>query len=77
MDGGCERIVHENAQVINNVCDRYGTAWTSSGKGEFKWRSPSNSDVVAFNGIDREIQIYRSIPDISEGALLKVTLWAW
>ncbi len=33
-----------------------------------KWRGPSNSDVVAFGGIDREVPIYRPIPDIVEGA---------
>ncbi len=52
MDGGCERIVHENAQIFKSVCDLYGIARTSSGKG-----SPSNSDKVAFGGIDREVTI--------------------
>ncbi len=31
--------------------------------------SPSNSDVVAFGAFDREVPIYRPIPDIVEGAL--------
>ncbi len=39
-----------------------------------KWKSPSNNDVVAFGGIDREVPIYRPIPEIVEGALQKVAL---
>ncbi len=31
-----------------------------------KWRSPSNSDVVEFGGNNREVPIYRPIPDIVE-----------
>ncbi len=37
-------------------------------KGKLKWRSPPNSDVVAFGGIDRGVPIYRPIPDIVEGS---------
>ncbi len=33
MDGGCEGMVYENAEVFKNVCDLYGIARTSSGKG--------------------------------------------
>ncbi len=72
MDGGGEGIVHENAQVFNNVCHLYVIARTSSGKGWWKWRSPSNRDVVAFCVIVREVPIYGPSPDIVEGAL-----WAW
>ncbi len=36
--------------------------------------SPFNSDIVAFGGIDREVPIYRPIPDIVEGALQKAAL---
>ncbi len=71
----CEKnIVHEDAQVFNSVCDPYGITRTSSGKGYLKWRSPSNSDVVAFGGIDMEVRIYRPIPGIAEGALQKFSL---
>ncbi len=72
MDGGWEGTVHENTQVFNNVCDLYGIARTFRGKELLKWRSPSNSDVVAFGGIDREVPIDRPIPDIEEGALKKI-----
>ncbi len=33
MDEGWEGIIHENAQVLNNVRDLYGIARTSSAKG--------------------------------------------
>ncbi len=39
-----------------------------------KWRNPSNSDVVALGGIDREVPIYRPIPDIVDRALQKARL---
>ncbi len=74
MDEGWEGIAHENAQVLNNVCDLYGIARISSGKGQLKWMSPFNSDIIAFVGIDREVPIYRPIPDIVEGALQKAAL---
>ncbi len=77
MDGGWEGIVHDSAQVFNSACDLYGVARTSSGKRSLKCRSPSNSDVVLFGGIDREVPIYRPIQDIADGALQKVALWAW
>ncbi len=77
VDGGLEGIVHENVQVFNNVFDLYGISRTSSGKGWYKWSSSSSSYVVAFSGIDREVPIYRPIPDIVEAALQKVALWAW
>ncbi len=67
-----EGIVHENDQVLTNVYNLYGIAWTSSGKRQLKRRSPPNSDIVAFGGIDREVPIHRLIPDIVEGALQKV-----
>ncbi len=60
MDG--EGIVHGNAQVFNNVCDLHGIVRTCSGKRQLKWRSPPNSDIVAFGGIDREVPIHRPIP---------------
>ncbi len=68
VDGGWEGIVHENAQVFNSVCDLYGFAQTSICKAYLKWRGLSNSDVPAFGGIDRKV-------DILEGALQAVALW--
>ncbi len=56
MGGGWKLIVHENTQALNNVCDLYGIAWTSSGKRQLKWRSPPNSDLFAFGGIDMRSQ---------------------
>ncbi len=67
-------MVYENAQVFNNVCHLYRIIQTSSDKRYLKWRSPSNSDVVTFGGIDQEIPIYRTIPDIVEGSLQTVAL---
>ncbi len=60
------RIAHEGTLVFNNV-------WNCSNF-QLKWRSPSNSDAVAFDWIDRAVLIYRLIPDIVEGALQKVAL---
>ncbi len=44
----------ENAKVFKNVSSLYGIAQTFSGNGWLKWRSPPNSDNVAFGWIDRE-----------------------
>ncbi len=74
MDWLWEGFVQENDQVFNNVCDMYGIVRTSSSKEYLKWRSLSNSDVVAFNGVDGEVPNYRPIPTIVEGALQKVAL---
>ncbi len=45
--------------VFNNVCDVNETVRISSGNEQFRCRCPSNSDVVAFGGIQRTLQIYQ------------------
>ncbi len=70
-------MVYENTQIFNNVCDLCEIARTFSWLGVFEEEVPSNNDVVAFRGIDREIPIYRPIPGIVEGSLQKVALLAW
>ncbi len=39
-----------------------------------KNKSPSNSGIVAFRGIDRKVPIYPKLLDIAEGALQRAAL---
>ncbi len=64
-----EGIVHENAQVFNNVGDLYGIAWTSSGEGKLTERSQPDNDIVAFGRIDRLASMHPPLPDIEEGVV--------
>ncbi len=61
-----ERTIHEITQAFKIASDLF--------KIDVKWylkRSPPDCEIDAFGGIDMEVPIYRTLPDIEERALQK------